>query len=206
MPLFELPDGSPVPIDWSSADEWSKHGLSPVTEGVLDRRSGDDLTRLERRASAAEASFDGDDIGLLPIAPTLTPTNSTLAQLNGESPLRPNKSSSRLATALRPLRQKLGSDKPSPAAVVEATGPPSDREVIDYLKRTLARASRFWSELTELHDGSRSYPPIVLITSDATATVRGALVDSPDDVRSVDFSRLLYAEGDGSASTTIDQR
>lgn len=208
MPLFELPDGSPVPINWQSVEQWSRHALSPVTDGVLDRREGaaDELARIEARASAAEASGEADEMGL-PIAPTLTPTDSTLAQSGSPTQIRPNKSSSLLATALRPLRERLTPDKPpSAAAVADATRAPSDAEVVDYLERTLARSSRFWTELTDLHDARKTYPPIVLITSDATATVRGALVDKADEVRTVDFSRLLYAEGDGSASRLAASR
>lgn len=90
-----------------------------------------------------------------------------------------------------------------------------------YLEEVLAETRKFTEELrngfnAEYHREGR-YPPIAILTSGRTPTVRGALTaattsDAPKDAwkksaREGDYSRMLYAPGDGvilrKSSTTL---
>lgn len=80
-----------------------------------------------------------------------------------------------------------------------------------YLEHTLAETRQFFHELrTGFNDAfyeQGRYPPMAVITSGSTPTVRGALVKPrgkgdakdawKDAVREGDYSRMLYAPGDG---------
>lgn len=97
------------------------------------------------------------------------------------------------------------------------------REAWGYLKRTLQDVKAFDEDIVKAFDESRfkDYPPISILTSGRTPTVRGALVskngwdaeeeeevssfegtDEADegwkkDIRDANYSRMLYAPGDG---------
>lgn len=91
-----------------------------------------------------------------------------------------------------------------------------------YLEDTLARTRSFHESIVnsfqDKHLAAGAYPPVAILTSGRTPTVRGALVSGSrrdsaldtdtsdhqdeteawkDDVRTGDYSRLLYAPGDG---------
>ena len=74
-----------------------------------------------------------------------------------------------------------------------------------YLERTLSEVRQFWTDIERGFDESRrhDYPPLMLLTSGRTPSVRGALVGVEtaeawkDDVRAGDYSRMTYAAGDG---------
>lgn len=87
-----------------------------------------------------------------------------------------------------------------------------------YLDRTLAEVREFWNDIEQGFDPAKlkdgSYPPIMLMASGRTPSVRGALVGVDeaypstadaetgskgwkDDVRAGDYSRMTYGAGDG---------
>jgi Lecithin:cholesterol acyltransferase len=77
-----------------------------------------------------------------------------------------------------------------------ATKPKFDRaDAITYLQRTLAGAKQFKNELE--FDPSKEYPPLAVVYSNTTATVRGALVDGPEDIRAGNWWDFTYGPGDG---------
>ncbi|PWN45528.1 hypothetical protein IE81DRAFT_194207 [Ceraceosorus guamensis] len=100
-------------------------------------------------------------------------------------------------------------------AAEAASTAPSEEETWAYLVRTLDETRRFHKELEEGFDEARlndgQYPPIAILASGRTPTVRGALVrteNAPSEqsseteswkigVRAGDYSRMLYEPGDG---------
>lgn len=101
-----------------------------------------------------------------------------------------------------------------------------------YLDRTLAEVRRFWDDIERGFDATKldkgEYPPLMLMVSGRTPSVRGALVGVDaayhtkstddgaghrgwkDDVRAGDYSRMTYAAGDGvitrKSATTLPGR
>ena len=74
-----------------------------------------------------------------------------------------------------------------------------DAEAWAYLERTLGEVREFHATLARGFDVARrgAYPPLALLTSGRTPSVRGAVVDSADAIRAGDYSRMSYAPGDG---------
>ncbi|SPO32251.1 uncharacterized protein UTRI_02808 [Ustilago trichophora] len=85
-----------------------------------------------------------------------------------------------------------------------------------YLERTLSEVRQFWRDIEAGFDANKhqdgSYPPLMLMVSGRTPSVRGALVGVSttavdnndgddagwkDDVRAGDYSRMTYGAGDG---------
>lgn len=56
---------------------------------------------------------------------------------------------------------------------------------------------QFQKDLVELYDPAKAdrYPPMAIITSRKTPTVRGVLVTSREDIAQEGYDRLLWAEG-----------
>ncbi|PWN47448.1 hypothetical protein IE53DRAFT_249474 [Violaceomyces palustris] len=77
-----------------------------------------------------------------------------------------------------------------------------------YLQRTLSQVERFHQEIRQGFDARKSasglYPPLMILTSGRTPTVRGALVgkDWKRTLREGDYSRMTYAPGDGIVTRT----
>lgn len=73
----------------------------------------------------------------------------------------------------------------------------SDKDIRSYLQNTLAKAKLFREELSSLYDPSKKhkYPPMVLISSTKTATVKGCLVDDEQEIIDGKYDRLLFGEG-----------
>lgn len=75
----------------------------------------------------------------------------------------------------------------------------SDEVIRTYLEQTLANVKLFREELSSFYDPSKmkDYPPVVLISSRKTATVKGCLVNNELEIIDGDYDRLLFGEGDG---------
>lgn len=75
----------------------------------------------------------------------------------------------------------------------------SDEHIRAYLERTLAKVKTFRQDLTSLYDSNKtaSYPPLVLMSSTKTATVKGCLVNDEQEIIDGKYDRLLFGEGDG---------
>lgn len=56
---------------------------------------------------------------------------------------------------------------------------------------------QFQRDLIELYDPAKAgrYPPMTIVTSRKTPTVRGILVTSREDIAREGYERLLWAEG-----------
>ncbi|GJN93825.1 hypothetical protein Rhopal_006883-T1 [Rhodotorula paludigena] len=68
-----------------------------------------------------------------------------------------------------------------------------------YLDSTLRRAKEFQEDLVRLYDPAKAhlYPPIAVLTSSRTPTVRGVLVTDREHIAAEGYDRLLWAAGDG---------
>jgi hypothetical protein len=75
----------------------------------------------------------------------------------------------------------------------------SDEMIRTYLEQTLANVKRFREELSSFYDSSKvnDYPPIVLLSSKKTATVKGVLISDEQEIIDGNYDRLLFGEGDG---------
>ncbi|KAM0786141.1 hypothetical protein ACM66B_006949 [Microbotryomycetes sp. NB124-2] len=73
----------------------------------------------------------------------------------------------------------------------------SDHDISSYLKRTLARVEKFYDDIDSSYVVSKPYPPIVLLTSRKTPTVRGCIMPSRQSISSTQYTDLLFDEGDG---------
>lgn len=73
----------------------------------------------------------------------------------------------------------------------------SDEEIMAYLKKTLDNVRVFREELTSLYDLRKkdNYPPLVMISSTKTATVKGCLVNDEQEIIDGKYDRLLFGEG-----------
>ncbi|KAM0749622.1 hypothetical protein T439DRAFT_314947 [Meredithblackwellia eburnea MCA 4105] len=74
-----------------------------------------------------------------------------------------------------------------------------DKENMEYLARNLARAKEFRRQLVDLYDPSKAidYPPLCILASQKTATVRGVLASSYETIHSNMYEQLLFGAGDG---------
>ncbi|KAK4052319.1 hypothetical protein OIO90_004400 [Microbotryomycetes sp. JL221] len=73
----------------------------------------------------------------------------------------------------------------------------SDHVVSTYLRATLERVQKFYSDIDTSYDATKPYPPIVLLTSRKTPTVRGCIMPSRSSIASTQYTDLLFDEGDG---------
>ncbi|KAK4048407.1 hypothetical protein OIV83_004753 [Microbotryomycetes sp. JL201] len=73
----------------------------------------------------------------------------------------------------------------------------SDHDISSYLKQTLKRVQQFYDDIDNSYDSSKAYPPIVLLTSRKTPTVRGCIMPSRSAIATTQYTDLLFDEGDG---------
>lgn len=73
----------------------------------------------------------------------------------------------------------------------------SDPTIQQYLTSTLGKVRQFHQELSSLYDTSKRdrYPPLVIIHSRKTATVKGCMVDTDQDIIDGAYERLVFGEG-----------
>ncbi|KEI38565.1 uncharacterized protein L969DRAFT_95641 [Mixia osmundae IAM 14324] len=205
---FEDEHGNALPVDFFNPQDWSRYGLSPMTEGIYDRQ---DAEQHEKRMDKKEEAQTADVDSLVPVSgPDLKPSaslasGSTSPSISIDSSRRPS-GNSRISSATSPFRRAAGMVDPRARLRKENSsndltkeGPPAppDAVIKDYLERTLANVQQFRRELEEPFDPKKAYPPIALLVSNKTATVRGVIVDGEEDIRSGNFTRLLFGAGDG---------
>ncbi|ORY85950.1 hypothetical protein BCR35DRAFT_324595 [Leucosporidium creatinivorum] len=77
----------------------------------------------------------------------------------------------------------------------------SDQTLALYLTKTLTRVKQFHADLVDLYDPLKAeqglYPPLVLLTSKKTPTVRGVIARSRESIKEDPYEELLWDEGDG---------
>ncbi|CCG83978.1 protein of unknown function [Taphrina deformans PYCC 5710] len=90
-----------------------------------------------------------------------------------------------------------GTDEPSHSPEEAGSHPTSDSRASElaYLGRTLASTLAFKASLG--YDSSVRYPPIALLRSNRTPTVRGCNVHGYAGIRAGDYSKFIFSPGDG---------
>ncbi|GAA6036230.1 hypothetical protein JCM8097_006847 [Rhodosporidiobolus ruineniae] len=223
---FETPAGDPLPVDFFDPASFSRFALSPPLVGMnlgkersprkMSNTGG--TTGAARREMVDEAretlksrkrEDEEDEGATLPFAGA--PGNL------GERPILPVEATSPLDAAAsgvealgRTLDKAAGGggrdekEEQGEAALVEEEErlrkqACEEETVRGYLERCLSRAQKFHEDLVNLYDPSKAhlYPPIAVLTSRSTATVRGVLSTSHDTIATEGYERLLWAEGDG---------
>lgn len=184
-------------MDYLAFASWTTHGLSPMTAKLLD---GSRQERTEERKEAQEA--DSEDSG----NPLTVPQMGRGSEAKASSPLSSRQSHRRTSDSsfddsadIRTLAediQRTSLDQPdTPSKQLAQTVP--DQAILAYLTRTLAEVGKFRQELSSLHDSAKKavYPPLVLLSSRKTPTVKGCVVDGEQDIVDGKYDRLLFGEG-----------
>lgn len=166
---FQSTEGKKRNVDFLSVEDWSRYGLSPMTEGILNEGVGTE-SRQEKKEEARTA--DGN---------ILEQGSSAVAGI--EEMGQPSTS-----TTAPPRADTATPDAPSSS---------SDPMVLSYLHRTLANVQKFREELASGYDANkrRMYPPLVILASTKTPTVKGCIIDTDEELRSGQYDRLLFGEG-----------
>ncbi|GAA6015462.1 hypothetical protein JCM10207_008603 [Rhodosporidiobolus poonsookiae] len=209
---FETPAGVPIPVDFFDPSSFSRYALSPPLVGM--NLSAD-------RSPAAQGGGGG---GCTEAAPrkceeekeTTLPAAGAPGNLGERSLPLPGSPVDAAANGVDLLQQQLdklvgldaGKERIREAESELALGEEEERlakqtkeeeTVRAYLERNLTRAEKFHQSFLDLYDPSKAhlYPPIAILTSRATPTVRGVLASSRDKIAEEGYDKLLWAEGDG---------
>ncbi|TKY86109.1 hypothetical protein EX895_004934 [Sporisorium graminicola] len=214
-------------VDFLDPDIWNELGLSPCLQ--MGRRK--QMIALARRDVASgeegQASTNADENEPSRAAQNdSTGSDLDVASPQGEESGKPNGLTMGVVEGLADGSNPLATDSKLPADTQEQRGlQPENRQGAQrnasaeldfdrldyatqswlYLERTLSEVRQFWSDIERGFDESKlhEYPPLMLLTSGRTPSVRGALVGVDqagqwkDDVRAGDYSRMTYGAGDG---------
>ena len=210
---FETADGVPLPVDFMSPHSWSEFNLSPISAATTAATATIDGKRKDQVRAAARK-----DATLTPMSRKRRASTSAWSKTTTRTDHHPDAmmyDSDDVSAQQLPTSEPEAMDEEQPeagggAAATDAT----DSEVLDYLQRTLNRVQAFKREIVDAYDPAKAatYPPLGIITSRATATVRACVVDSYEDVRAGKYDRLAYSAGDGivlhssSTSTAVPGR
>lgn len=165
--FVDIESGKELPIDFFDPNSWAEFGLSP--EVAKDRGAGDIGEGDNPGGIMASGGVGG------PAAGNSTNQHSKL------SPAKPNHSSR--------------SPSPRPGSSRQAEDPNRINLALEYLDRTLKETSKFKSEL--LYNPDINYPPIALLRSSTTPTVRGCSVIGYQGIKDGDYSKFIFSPGDG---------
>ncbi|KAI5481214.1 hypothetical protein MNV49_005649 [Pseudohyphozyma bogoriensis] len=175
---FETPDGTELPIDFFDPQTWSDHNLSPVTGHLFDPDSKEkERQRRENRLEAQKAAGGG---GLEPnLANEGVGVDGSAIASEVEEVVQEGEATSK------------DEREPVPAS--------SDKVIGAYLKKTLNRVEKFHQEILDGYDPSKQhlYPPMCILTSQRTPTVRGVMTTSYDSIKDENYDHLLFGPGDG---------
>ncbi|GAA5990400.1 hypothetical protein JCM10908_007353 [Rhodotorula pacifica] len=211
---FEDPSGNPIPVDLFSPQSWATHELSPVPAGMDFTHPNSPIKKRPRQRR--NTSGGGERGNAFPLAAGFGNLGERDSPL-GDAVQDAMEGAAETFEAIRPDDHE---DEEEGGAARTAYGQENgewtaeqrDKEeerlaqqaqevdtVHRYLKDTLGRARKFQRELIDLYDPAKAdrYPPMTIITSRKTPTVRGILVTSKEDIAREGYERLLWAEGDG---------
>ena len=177
-------------MDFYDPKVWTKHGLSPMTAKLLE---GSSQERKEERHEAEQADDTAGDAGLA--VPTMGTSAHNSAQAAAVDRNRRLSDSSATTTHTSSDEDVIASNKPRKAA--DPAQSASDRTILAYLTLTLAEVAAFREELSTLYDPAKkdAYPPLVVLSSRKTATVKGCVVNNEQEIMEGKYDRLLFGEG-----------
>ncbi|GAA5867660.1 hypothetical protein JCM8547_001334 [Rhodosporidiobolus lusitaniae] len=215
---FETPAGEPIPVDFFDPASFSRYALSPVTVGMdLSGRSSREggegaLSRGARKVCEYEKGLQEGKKdaggGTLPLATgpgNLGEGPSPVdAAVGGVQKLeeevervlffgrRQKEEEAKGDGGECEMRRREEEERLRRQAGEEET-------VRGYLERCLSRAEKFHTNLLTLYSPQKAhlYPPISIISSRSTPTVRGVLSSAREKIAEEGVKRLTWAEGDG---------
>ncbi|GAA5966565.1 hypothetical protein JCM21900_005505 [Sporobolomyces salmonicolor] len=195
---FETPSGTPLPVDFFDPREWARCHLSPVVVGLYDAEKGVEAGAGERCRENVSKEGEGAEDATGKFSMTSGPGNLGEQRLPGAGVVE------QVLSGGQDLAEEVVQGHPQEEAggAEDAGGEPEieeDEVVRRYLERTLSRAKEFHAELLERYTPSlaSSYPPIALVSSRRTPTVRGVLATSHAAIPQEGYEKLLWDEGDG---------
>lgn len=217
---FEDPSGNPITLDFFSPQTWATHELSPVPAGMDFSHPSSPVKRLQRRRSSAESGRNAFPLaaGIGNLGEQRSPLgdavqdamqgaadriHSMRSHHGEEDDGSEDGSAGSPASGARPVHDGAAADRTEEQLNAEAERLAQQAQEVDtvyrYLADTLSRARQFQRDLIDLYDPAKAdrYPPMTIITSRKTPTVRGILVTSKEDIAREGYERLLWAEGDG---------
>ncbi|KAK4691350.1 hypothetical protein P7C70_g9369, partial [Phenoliferia sp. Uapishka_3] len=192
---FETPDGTPLPVDFFDTKSWSDLNISPVA-----RYLEEDGMEGERREEREDAQVAEDRVGGLGPAMgegmTLGDSEAGVEERDGEVPFPEQSGQGRKSVEIS--RKSLDMSRKEGKDTVEE-GKKDDAQIAEYLQRTLRRVETFHAELSSLYDPALAhlYPPLCILTSQRTPTVRGVITPSYSAIPDNPYDQLLFAAGDG---------
>ncbi|BGP58015.1 hypothetical protein JCM8202v2_005672 [Rhodotorula sphaerocarpa] len=214
---FEDPSGNPIQVDLFDPKTWATHELSPVPAGMDFSRPRAPVKRPRKRPDP-----DGNPFPLAAGLGNLGERKSPLGDAVQDAMEGAHEAAEAVSTAGHgPEEHKDDDDdddeegshpsSPSPSGTADPAEVRDEEEerlakqaqevqtVHEYLKRTLGRARQFQRDLVDWYDPAKAdrYPPMTILTSRKTPTVRGVLVSSREAIAQEGYERLLWAEGDG---------
>lgn len=207
-------------VDFLDPDVWNELGLSPclqVGRGqqmiALVRKGAGEGVEGGNKNSQAVQSEATSDLDVASPQGEGKPNGLTMGVVeglaDGNNPLPTDDlgPDAQEQQALQPEnRQGAPRNNPDDSSEVDFNKLDYPTQSWLYLERTLSEVRQFWHDIERGFDASKledgSYPPLMLLTSGRTPSVRGALVgveasDWKDDVRAGDYSRMTYGAGDG---------
>ncbi|BGP43241.1 hypothetical protein JCM10449v2_007269 [Rhodotorula kratochvilovae] len=190
---FETPQGVPLPVDFFAPQTWATYALSPVPAG-MDFAHPSSALRPPPAALSREDSGEAHALGAFG-APGNLGERSVFPDVGGEVQDAVDDIAARMGEAFG------GEEKGAqPEETVRLRRQAREVDTVKrYLARTLQRAREFQDDLINLYDPAKAhlYPPLAVLTSSRTPTVRGILVSSREDIVREGYERLLWAAGDG---------
>ncbi|GAA5895683.1 hypothetical protein JCM6882_000368 [Rhodosporidiobolus microsporus] len=218
---FETPEGIPLPVDFFDPDSYSRYALSPAVAGMnlsKDRSAAVAAPApvpVADKARGAEGGGGGGPLAgapgnlgerALPIPGLDNHSASPIeAAASGVEALQREMSRLTASAADRVKGEEVSALEREAEERLRAEEERLRRQVREeetvrgYLERCLARAQKFHSDIIDLHTPSKAhlYPPVSVLTSRSTPTVRGVLSTSRTTIAEEGYDRLLWAAGDG---------
>lgn len=167
--FVDIETGKELPIDFFDPESWIEYGLSP--EVAKDHGAGDRGEAAEINGMIASGGVGGPSLG-----------NST-------------ENDKRTATSAQNRSNDTSPTRPGARKASDADDPNRIKSVLTYLDRTLKSTLQFKSELC--HNPEIKYPPLALLRSNTTPTVRGCSVLGYQGVKEGDYSKFIFSPGDG---------
>ncbi|BGP11170.1 hypothetical protein OF846_004714 [Rhodotorula toruloides] len=219
---FESPSGRPLALNLFSPQTWATHALSPVSAGMDFAHPSRPVQKVVSRGGAGgggggllaggPGNLGESEAGATEAVEAAEGVQSALEgvaeRLGGED--EGEGDSSREGSEVGVPTVGVGTGAMEPTGEENEMAQREEMERLEkqakevetvgrYLERTLQRAREFQEDLVNLYDPAKAhlYPPIAILTSRKTPTVRAVCATSEKHVAIEGYQRLLWAEGDG---------
>ncbi|BGP27438.1 YJR098C-like protein [Rhodotorula toruloides] len=217
---FESPSGRPLALNLFSPQTWATHALSPAAAGMDFENPSRPIRKVTSATTGAGAGGGGgllaggpgnlgeSDAGATETVEAAEGVQNALEGVaerwgrgedgQGEETSREGSEIGVGVGATEPTSEEDEMAQREEMARLEQQA--KEVETVGrYLERTLQRAREFQEDLVNLYDPAKAhlYPPIAILTSRKTPTVRAVCATSEKHVAIEGYQRLLWAQGDG---------